>query len=131
MIRISEGRKEANCKLCLDSYRYSGSTTILWRHMSKKHGDIHLEAGQLKAELRERIKESQQDPTHVWVKESPTKSPKKIKIDDQPKINKIFKPKTSIEYDVSKLVAHDGLTFNQVASSSFIQAHLECTHKKT
>ena len=60
-----------------------------------------------------------------------TKSPKKIKIDDQPKINKIFKPKTSIEYDVSKLVAHDGLTFNQVASSSFIQAHLECTHKKT
>ena len=84
-----------------------------------------------KAELRERIKESQQDPTHVWVKESPTKSSKKIKIDDQPKINKIFKPKTSIEYDVSKLVAHDGLTFNQVTSSSFIQAHLECTHKKT
>ena len=48
-----------------------------------------------------------------------------------PKFYMIFKAKTSIEYDVSKLVAHDGLTFNQVASSSFIQAHLECTPKKT
>ena len=120
-IKTNNGKKEAICKLCEDTYAYHGATSILSRHLTKKHRET-----QQLGEAKESSEAKESGVTKELSESEFLPQLKKSKIDGQPKINSLFKAKKSLQYEVSKLVAHDGLTFRQVASSTFIQAHLQC-----
>lgn len=97
--RVSPDSDWAKCDHCHKSFKHTAATTGLWYHLQKAH----------KIEKNETKDEHGEPDTK--------KSKVQVKI-------MLFVTKESLELIISKLAATDGLAFNVIAKSEFIQRSL-------